>query len=564
MSNSSAIHVPPGRDLTIYTRLMDAALEAKAQSILSRFEDIPENASIVDIGSGTGQIAEYIARFYHNLHVNVYAVDVSHDLLDIADSQKTFIHLIYADATELSPIPDSSADVTIHGTIGHEIYTFHGKLGLDKTLSSTFRILKPGGMEVWRDFAKPSIEGPVLMKILEEGGTDNVDEATQDGFLDYSVLSTRKLFECFYEEFMGGHAFEYSLVSRNGDEYIQLPARFAHEFCLRKDYTANWRQEICEEYLYWTMEDAQLAFESAGYTGVKVYEDDSAYIRENRLRGKVALYEDTEDGIKEIEPITHMVLVARKPQDANSITKQTIPSVDYSALIDSIHVDQVLGEIRVGDRVFKIRSNVGIGSHKRGYMLDNEEHIIKIVRSDRPNVHNIFKTMQQMIDRQYILDEYDVPYMPIIEADPDGPPYRYIIQQKIPQHSLCAAQLIMQHSLTEEDVKQMCRIINSFELKKKWQIDTNPYNWYRRSFEDGSTEMTYIGGTIFLYDEQWDFKRIGLLQWCTPQFIQASEHISAIIPKASEAESFAKEWESHQREHYIWWKKYLSAVIQPQ
>jgi ubiquinone/menaquinone biosynthesis C-methylase UbiE len=559
----TAIKVPEGRDLTIYTRFMDAALKAKVESMLSRYGEIKDGAVILDIGSGTGKIAEQIARELHDLGVKVFAVDNSHDLLDIADANRSVIRLIYADATELAGVPDNSADFTMHGTIGHEINTFSGSDGLKDTLAATLRVLKPGGREVWRDFAKPEYEGQVLMKILDVDGTESLEAATKDGFLDYSLLSTRKLFEMFHSEFMGGNAFEYTIIQRDGQNYIQLPSRFAHEFCLHKDYTANWRQEIHEQYLYWTPTDAHTAFQEAGFVNISVEEDDQQYIRNTRLRGHIALYQDTEGPLTEVEFLTHMVVTAEKPLGADVEDAQEIPEVDYKALVQTIHVDEEAGIARIGDNEFKILNKVGTGSHKRGFVLEDGKHVIKIVRSDRVNLHGIFKSVQQMIDRQPILKEFGVPYMPITDKDPDGPPYRYVVQERIPSGSHSAAEMILHGDLVEEDVRQMATFINAFELSKRFQIDTNPYNWYRVTQPDGTTQMTYIGGTVFSYDEMWDFKRIGLIQWCIPGFIQGSEHWESIVPKATDVDSFAKNWHSLDTPVIQWWKKYLSVTVQP-
>lgn len=561
--SSTPLKVPEGRDLTIYTRYMDGALQAKVTSMLSRFGEIQNGAVILDIGSGTGKVAEQIARELHDLGVKVYGVDNSHDLLDIADSNRSVIRLIYSDATTLDGIPDNSVDFSMHGTVGHEINTFLGEKGLTDTLVATLRVLKPGGREVWRDFAKPEYDGPVLMKIIDTAGTDNLEAATKDGFLNYSLLSTRKLFERFHQEFMGGNAFEYSIVHRDGQVYIQLPSRFAHEFCLRKDYTANWRQEIHEQYLYWTPKNGREAFQKAGFVNISVDEDDNEYIRNNRLRGRIALYEDTGDPLTEVEFLTHMVITAEKPLAAGVEEAQEIHEVDYNALVQTIHIDEEAGIARIGDNEFKILKKVGTGSHKRGFVLEDGKHVIKIVRSDRVNLHGIFKSVQQMIDRQPILKEFNVPYMPITDKDPDGPPYRYVVQERIPAGSPSAAELILHGELVEEDVKQMATIVNAFELSKKFQIDTNPYNWYRVTQPDGTTQMTYIGGTVFSYDEMWDFKRIGLIQWCIPGFIQGSEHWESIVPKATDVDSFAKNWHSLDTPVIQWWKKYLSATVQP-
>ena len=560
---TTLLKVPEGRDLTIYTRYMDGALQAKVGSMLSHFGEVKHGSVIFDIGSGTGKVAEQIARELHDLGAKVYGVDVSHELLDIAEANRAVIQLIYADATDLAAIPDSSADVTMHGTIGHEIHTFAGEDGLKKTLAATLRVLKPGGREVWRDFAKPEYDGPVLLHISDTEGTNDLAAATKDGFLDYSLLSTRKLFDVFHAEFMGGHAFEYALVNKDGQEYIQLPARFAHEFCLRKDYTANWRQEIHEQYLYWTPADARTAFHEAGFVDITVDEDDNSYIRTNRLRGHIALYQETEDGLTEIEFLTHMVITGCKPSGDNYTEVNEVQAVDYKALVDSISIDEVAGIARIGDHEFLIKNKVGTGSHKIGYVLDSGTEVIKIVRSDRANLHGIFKSLQQMIERQPILDDFHVPYMPITEKDPEGPPYRYVVQERIPEGSHSAAELILQNQLVEDDIKQMAAIINVFELSKKYQVDTNPYNWYRVAKPDGTTQMTYIGGTVFSYDEQWDFKRIGLIQWCLPGFIQGSEHWESFVPKATDYTEFARNWHTLNTPVVGWWKKYLSATVQP-
>jgi ubiquinone/menaquinone biosynthesis C-methylase UbiE len=553
-----------GRDYKIYTRSMDAAIEAKAHSILSRFGEVPENATIVDIGSGTGKLAEYIARFYRNQNVEVYAVDVSHELLEIAENNRSFMNLVYGDATELDSLPGNWADISYHGTVGHEINTLLGEEGLQKALKATLHILKPGGREVWRDFAKPNIQGNVLMQIIAESGTDHIDEATTDGFLDYSKLSTQALFRLFHTEFLGGNAFEYSTVTIDGTSYIELPARFAHEFMLRKDYTANWRQEIEEEYLYWTPDDAMQALEDAGFVDVRVEPDDNEFIRTNRLDGKVAVYQRNGDELKELTFDTHMVVVGHKPAvEGVEEYKGPDPAVDYQKILDTIIVNSEDGSASIGDHAFKLDASVGMGAHKRVFKLQGEDKVIKIVRPDRPNTHNVFKAMLQMIERQYVLEEHSVPHMPLTSVDPEGPPYRFVTQEIIPDESQSAAELILNGGLTENDVMHMAEIVNDFELGKEWQLDTNPHNWYRVHDENGEARMVYIGGTVYAYDEKWEFSRVGLLQWVDTTFVESGEYSSSAIPKAYEAAEFAGTWATLDTENARLWRKYLSPALQP-
>lgn len=547
-----------GRDLTIYANLMDAALRSKAASIMSHFGDIPEQATIVDVGSGTGQLAEYIGSELHS--AKVYAVDLSHEMLTIAQENLSKINLVNDDATQLSKIPVNSVDIMYHGTVGHEINTFCGSEGTKNAIEAAYRSLKSGGKEIWRDFVKaPSEE--IYLEILSDSGLDSVEEATTDGFLDYNLLSTNALFQCFYEQFKGGKSFNYEIVEHDGKKLIKLPARMAQEFILRKDYTANWRQEIKEEYTYWTEDEAKQAFLESGFSKVEVVRDDNEYIRNNRLKGKVALYKKEGELWEEIEFPTHMVVVATKLSD--DIAKNTeIGVVDYQPLLDSIKIEE--GVIKIDESEFVIGKFLGQGQHKQVYELvgENSDKVIKVIRKDKATFHGAFTSIQQAVERQYILEGMGVNYMRICDYDRKGPPYRYIIQEKAPSDSVSAASLIQNGLMTEENVAQMAKIINKFELSKEWQIDTNPYNWFRINKGD-HTEMVYIGGTVYRYNEAWSFDKVGLIQWINPTYVENKKAQSARIATKQEAENFAKNWKNMKGKEIDWWKKYLNINVQP-
>jgi ubiquinone/menaquinone biosynthesis C-methylase UbiE len=549
-----------GRDLTVYAELMDAALKAKAASIMPYFGQVTDDSVIVDVGSGTGQLAEYVAGELHN--AKVYAVDFSHDMLALADKNLNKIHLVQDDATILEKIPANSVNVMYHGTVGHEIQTFRGLEGLDESLTASFRSLKNGGREIWRDFVKPA-DSEVFLEILTNDGFDTVEEATQNGFLNYSLLSTRKLFDCFYEQFKGGKAFEYELVSRESKNLIKMPAKYAQEFILRKDYTANWRQEIEEEYTYWTQDEAKSAFERAGFSEVKVINDDNEYIRKNRLTNKVAIYREDNGELKPIEFITHMVIVGEK-QLENGVepSSETIKSVDFQSLLDSVEIGN--NAVIIDGKEIKIDGLVGQGQHKQVFLVDDGEKnkVLKVVRKDKTTFYSAFSSLQQSIERQYILDNLGVKHMRVYDYDRSGPPYRYLIQERIPEGSTNAADLIRNGNLTETDVSQMAEVINKYENGKQWQLDTNPFNWFR-SEKDGQTQMVYIGGTVYKYNEAWSFDKVGLLQWIDPRFVDQGLVQSARVPNQHEAADFAKNWQLNDNQVALWWKKYLNPNIQP-
>jgi ubiquinone/menaquinone biosynthesis C-methylase UbiE len=548
-----------GRDLTIYSHLMDAALKAKAASLMPHFGSVDEKTVIVDVGSGTGQLAGYIAG---ELHTEVYAVDFSQDMLDLAAKNLGKIKLVCDDATNLVKIPNNSVDVMYHGTVGHEIQSFRGNEGLEEALKASLRSLRSGGREIWRDFVKPP-EGEVFLEILTNDGVDNIEQATVDGFLNYSLLSTRKLFDCFYEQFKGGRAFEYKTVNHQGRELIKLPAKYAQEFILRKDYTANWRQEIKEEYTYWTPDEAKTAFKKAGFSEVEVINDDNEYIRNNRLNGKVALYKENEQGqLETTEFMTHMVIVGHKVDEETVQKNKKIDTVDFEKLLETVSLED--GLIRIGDKTIKIGEYIGKGQHKKVYLFDdgNNDKVVKIVRKDKTTFYSAFSSLQQSIERQQVLEDMGVKYMRIYDYDKKGPPYRYLIQEKIPEGSICAADLITNGEISEIDIKQMAEVINGFENGKEWQLDTNPYNWFRVN-KNGKTEMTYTGGTVYKYNEAWSFDKVGLLQWTNADYINKGVHQSAKLPNQNEVINFAKNWQQLETKLARWWKTYLNSNLQP-
>ncbi len=554
------------RDYKIYTWLMDAAIEAKASSLFPHFGEINEGDIIVDAGSGTGILTEKAARTFQG--AKVFALDISGELMERAREDRALTHIVFGDAANQN-FPDNSIKVKYYSTSGHEIETFGGTGRMTDAVKATFRELKPGGRIVIRDFVKPDGKEPIYMQIPSNGGFDDLTKATQDGVLDYSLLSTKALFERFHEEFEGGNAFSYEKVEINGTEYIKLDPEWAYEFYMRKDYTANWRQEIHEKYSYWTLDEARQILSDAGYDNVEAIPENNTFILEKRLNGQIGLFKKTPSGkLSSIPfPPTHIVVVGNKSKDLDQTPGEfKTPEVDYEKLIESIDYETEEGTITIGDKDFKIDKNIPPikGSKKQVFWLEGEpRRVIKIVRKDSLTKHGVFKAMYQSVEREGILDAYGIPHMRILEKDPKGPPYRYFVQEAVPQDAVCASDLIANNSLTKKDIEQMALYINTFELGKVWQLDTNPFNWYRVINEDGETQMVYIDGKVYKYDEDWEFKRIGLLQWIKPDYVSNLGNRTVHIPKAKEYDELVKTWKENDNEQVMWWKKALSPLLQP-
>jgi ubiquinone/menaquinone biosynthesis C-methylase UbiE len=555
------------RDYTIYTRLMDAALEAKAKSIFPHFGEIHTGDVIVDAGSGTGKLAEYAAQLCRG--ARVYALDISHELLEQAGRNRSLIHLVYGDASEQN-FPDNSVKAKYYSTVCHEINSFGEKGSLKKVVENSFQEVAPGGRLIIRDFAKPTSKEPVFMQIAEDGRLPQIPDEIKTEDIDYSLYSARALFDRFHKEFTvrkdptREFAFDFEEVEIDGVKYIKIDPEWAHEFYLRKDYVANWRQEIREKYTFWTMEEAKAEMEAAGFTHVQIVPDPNEFILKNRLVGKIGLYTMKDGKLAAIPfPTTHMVVVGEKPGSAQSAGQGEISAVDYTEVLKTIIANETEGTLQIGEKQFNVLPRPMVGSKKTIYRLkDQPGKLLKVVRPDTLNNHNAFKSMYQIVERQEVLEEHHVPHTKITEVDTEKP-FRFVIQDEIPEGSECAATLILEGTLTETDIGQMAGIINDFEKGKEWQLDTNPYSWFRVHNADGTTAMTYVSGKVYRYDEEWEFRKLGLLQWLDPKYVKNAPFYSASIPTLEEYEKLKEKWQTDDpalRE----WKLSLDKSVQPE
>jgi ubiquinone/menaquinone biosynthesis C-methylase UbiE len=556
------------RDYSIYTGAMDAALEAKAQSIFPHFGNIKEGSVVVDAGSGTGQMAELAAQEFHG--AQVFALDISHELQERAEDGRAISSLVFGDATE-KIFPDGTVDVKYYSTSGHEIESFGGAGSMRRAVKNTFRELAPGGRVIIRDFAKPSRKDPVYMRILSKVGIDSVPENIKEENIEYNSLSASALFHRFHREFQGGGAFEFENVIIDEEEYIKIDPEWAHEFYLRKDYTGNWRQEIKEKYTYWSAEEAQRILEEEGYVNILVIPDPNEYIVSNRLEGKIDLHEMSEGKLRKILfPATHMIIVGEKPAISSSdeqfvaAGKQEMPAIDYKKIFSTMKINEEDKIVQIDDKEYPFVEKPIVGTKKLVFYLEgNPKRVLKIVRSDTRNDHNAFKAIYQTIERQSVLQEMRTPHLKIIEHDPGSPPWRCVIQEALPNGSVSAAELIESGEISEEDVKQMSEIINKYEKGKEWQLDTNPFGWFRVTREDGSTQMIYVSSKVYRYDERWEFRKIGLLQWIDPHYIHNSQFFCAEIPRVRDYEKMKEDWQKKDNKAANWWKKYLDPSLHP-
>ena len=278
------------RDFTSYSSLLDAATSAKAKSLFP-FINVDEGARILDVGSGTGDLGELAARQFS--HASIYCLDASHEMLDISETRRSRINLVYGDAAE-KIFPNDTFDAVYSSTCGHEIESFGGPGSMQKTLGRVFDSLKPGGTFVMRDFCKPESK-EILLKILEPG--PSFKTLLNESYVlnsNYSTCSSQEVFLHYWSEMQKQGGFDYSVVNHRDEEYVRLSLEWAAEFYQRKDYKLNFLNEAKEKYGYWTLEEGRAAMEKAGFSNIQIIPEYNSWILKNRLVGKIDLYDPTD------------------------------------------------------------------------------------------------------------------------------------------------------------------------------------------------------------------------------------------------------------------------------
>jgi hypothetical protein len=230
----------------------------------------------------------------------------------------------------------------------------------------------------------------------------------------------------------------------------------------------------------------------------------------------------------------------------------------YKNLSESILIKSK--KIEIDKEVFLVKRMIGQGYHKQVFVIDDKkgDKVIKVVRKEAKNIISAFLSFEQAIKNQEVLEKLKLNFTKIIDFDKKGPPYRYLVEEKIPDSGICVSELIKNGTLEEDDVRQISEVVNNSEKDKKWQLDMSPFNWFKVG-----DKLVYTGGTVYDYDENWSFVRVGLMQWIDPKFVIQSNGQSTKIPSGEERKNFMGQWDDFNAVWGQWWKKYLNINIQP-
>ncbi len=146
--------IAPRYDLM--NRVMTAGMDIRLRKIVVKKAQLPSAGTLLDIATGTGDIAFEAREQYPQAHI--YASDFSLAMMQTGQKKAAKpLKFFAADALDI-PFPAQSCDAVVSG------FLLRNVVDLDRSLQEQFRILKPGGMLVSLDTTQPrkSILSPLI------------------------------------------------------------------------------------------------------------------------------------------------------------------------------------------------------------------------------------------------------------------------------------------------------------------------------------------------------------------------------------------------------------------
>lgn len=146
--------IAPRYDLM--NRLMTGGMDINLRKTVIKLSDLSDDGTLLDLGAGTGDLANEAMRQYPNSHV--YAADFTLGMMQAGQKRLGGkIKFSAADALHI-PFTDETFDAVVSG------FLLRNVVDLPIALKEQWRVLKPGGVFVSLDTTKPrkSILSPFI------------------------------------------------------------------------------------------------------------------------------------------------------------------------------------------------------------------------------------------------------------------------------------------------------------------------------------------------------------------------------------------------------------------
>lgn len=277
---------------------------------------LENGARILNVGCKDGLFTYTMAL----MNPNMFFIGIDRDKKAIRKAQDLFtlpnLQYVSGDITD-SFIPKQSLDAIINAFTLHEIYSASGcnERVVTSTLERQYDLLRQGGQLLIRDHARQP-EGLVLLEMPDRpGGKTVLDMSEPDLLVLYSEQARPR-----EDENYRGFYLEELPARFPRTRLFRLPAKWAHEFVLRKNNREDWDREIQKEYAFFTEQEYRRTMRGLGMRALYTAPHWDQQIVKNRFDKKFKLL--SEDGTPLGPPPTSFIALACKSPERSSLVLQ--------------------------------------------------------------------------------------------------------------------------------------------------------------------------------------------------------------------------------------------------
>lgn len=280
---------------------------------------LQNGAKVLDIQCGNGLNCYVMAVL--NPKIEFIGIDKNVALIDEAEEKYQLPNLKFmsGDIKE-NFVPKGTLDATVNSFILHEIYSSNNcsEKSVTDSLKRQFELLKPNGQIFFQGHIIPSNDDYVLIEMPEEFSKTPTENKTIHQFDDIELLQLYSEQARPFDEEYGGFYMEELPARFPRTRLFRLPAKWAHEFILRKENRAGWDDEIHKEYSFFTRGEFSRTLKNYGARILySAPHWDEARIKKT-VDKKVRLFD--EDGEPKGTPETSFIFVAQKIAEKTSLT----------------------------------------------------------------------------------------------------------------------------------------------------------------------------------------------------------------------------------------------------
>lgn len=279
---------------------------------------LQNGARVLDINCREGTRTYAMAVL--NPKIEFIGIDRNANLIDQAEKKYELPNLKFMSGNiQENFVPKGSLDATINSFTLHEIYSENNcsEKAVTDSLERQFELLTENGYVFIQGHMMPPEEEYALIEMPEDPARGKgIEEISEIELLNLYSEQARPRENDNYR----GFYLEELPPRFPKTRLFRLPAKWAHEFILRKDNRKNWDNEIHKEYTFFTIHDFNRTLKNYGARVLYSAPNWDEQIIKSRINKKVRLFD--EDGEPQGTPETSHVILAQKTKEKQSLTLQ--------------------------------------------------------------------------------------------------------------------------------------------------------------------------------------------------------------------------------------------------